>query len=125
MHKECGSTNWLPATIDGWQEMANFRKWVCLSCVVSLSWWCLREMKRTTEVHFEGPLNKDTHVGIPLSRLGFPLRCHMAVVQSQWYHFGVGAILVHLSGDWDVHYKYDLALNPWPYGLVAPSHPVP
>ena len=31
---------------------------------------------------------------------------HMAVVQNQWYHFGIGAppILVHFSGDGDVHW---------------------
>ena len=35
---------------------------------------------------------------------------HMAVGQNQSYHFGVGAppILVHFSGDWDVHWGYDL-----------------
>ena len=29
----------------------------------------------------------------------------MAMVQNQWYHFGIGAppILIYLSGDWDVH----------------------
>ena len=29
----------------------------------------------------------------------------MAMVQNQWYHFGIGAppILVYFSGDWDVH----------------------
>ena len=35
---------------------------------------------------------------------------HMAVGQNKWYHFGVGAppILVHFSGDWDVHWGYDI-----------------
>ena len=34
----------------------------------------------------------------------------MAVDQNQWYHFGVGAppILLYFSGDWDVHWQYDL-----------------
>ena len=41
---------------------------------------------------------------------------HMAVGQNQWYHFG-GAppILVYFSGDWDVHWGYDSAFDPWPY----------
>ena len=32
-------------------------------------------------------------------------------------HFGVGAppILVFFSGDWDVHWGYDLAFDPWPH----------
>ena len=40
----------------------------------------------------------------------------MAVGQNQWYHFGVGAppILVYFSGDWDVHWGYDLGFDPWP-----------
>ena len=43
---------------------------------------------------------------------------HMAVAQNQWYHFGVGAppILVYFSGDWDVHWGYDLDFDPWPHG---------
>ena len=42
----------------------------------------------------------------------------MAVGQNQWYHFGVDAlpILVHFSGDWDVHRGYDSDFNPWPHG---------
>ena len=38
-----------------------------------------------------------------------------AMVQNQWYHFGVGAppILVYLSGDWDVH---------WGYGVLTHGH---
>ena len=41
----------------------------------------------------------------------------MAVGQNQWYRFGVGVppILVFFSGDWDVHWGYDLDLDPWPY----------
>ena len=37
--------------------------------------------------------------------------------QNQWYHFGVGAppILVYFSGDWDVHWGYDLVFDPWPF----------
>ena len=37
----------------------------------------------------------------------------------QWYHFGVGAppILVYFSGDWDVHWGYDLDFDPWPFSL--------
>ena len=33
---------------------------------------------------------------------------HMVMVQSQWYHFGIGAppIMVWFSGDWDVHRGY-------------------
>ena len=40
---------------------------------------------------------------------------NLAVGQNQWYHFGVGApcILVHLSGDWDVH---------WGYGILTHGH---
>ena len=39
---------------------------------------------------------------------------HMAVGQNPWYHFGVGAppILVYFSGDWDVHWGYDLDFGP-------------
>ena len=42
----------------------------------------------------------------------------MAVGQNQCYRFGVGAppILVYFSGDWDVHWGYDLAFDPWPTG---------
>ena len=34
----------------------------------------------------------------------------LAVGENQWYHFGVGAppILVDFSGDWDVHWGYEL-----------------
>ena len=44
------------------------------------------------------------------------LLTYMAVGQNQWYHFGVGAplILVHCSGDWDVHRGYDLGFDHWP-----------
>ena len=40
---------------------------------------------------------------------------HMAVGQSQWYHFRVGAplILVYFIGDWDVH---------WGYGILTHGH---
>ena len=40
----------------------------------------------------------------------------MAVVQHQWYHFGVGVppISVYFTGDWDVHWGYDLDFDPWP-----------
>ena len=33
---------------------------------------------------------------------------HVTMVQSQCYHFGIGAppILVYFSGDWDVHWGY-------------------
>ena len=36
-------------------------------------------------------------------------------------HFGVRAppILVYFSGDWDVHWGYDLDFDPWPY--LVPS----
>ena len=39
---------------------------------------------------------------------------HVAVGQSQWCHFGVGAppILVYFSGDWDVDWD-------WGYGLLT------
>ena len=49
---------------------------------------------------------------------------NMAVGQTQWYHFGVGApaILVYFSRDWDVHWGYDLGFDSWPYlQLLAPS----
>ena len=44
------------------------------------------------------------------------LQSQMAVGQNQWYHSGVGAppILVYFSGDWDVHWGYDLDFDPWP-----------
>ena len=51
-------------------------------------------------------------------------RMKMAVGQNQWYHFGVGAppILGYLSGDWDVHWGYDLDFDPWPNrGMRDPS----
>ena len=39
----------------------------------------------------------------------------MAVGHNQWYHFGIGAppILVHSSGDGDVH---------WGYGVLTHGH---
>ena len=41
----------------------------------------------------------------------------MAVGQNQCYLFGRGAppILVYFSGDWDVHWGYDLDLDHWTY----------
>ena len=40
----------------------------------------------------------------------------MAVNQNQWYHFGVGEFTTHFrtyfSGDWDVHWGYDLGFDP-------------
>ena len=47
----------------------------------------------------------------------------MAVGQNQWYHFGVGAppILVYLSGDWDVHWGYELDFDPWPNEILSRS----
>ena len=66
-----------------------------------------------------------------LSPLSIQLRAchatHMAVGQNQWYHFGVGAspILVYFSGDWDVHWGYDLDFDPWPYAqLSLPEGPL-
>ena len=40
--------------------------------------------------------------------------------QNQWYHFGLGAppSLACFSGDWDVHWKYDLDFDPWPFEHV-------
>ena len=52
---------------------------------------------------------------------------NLAMVQNQWYHFGIGAppILVHFSGDWDVHWGYDSGFDPWPFrvghGLTEPE----
>ena len=45
----------------------------------------------------------------------------MAMVQNQWYHFGIGAppILVYLSGDWDVHLGVP-GCDSWP-GQKKPS----
>ena len=47
---------------------------------------------------------------------------HMAVGQNQWYRFGVGEFTTHFSrdfcGDWDVHWGYDLAFDPWPNACV-------
>ena len=28
-------------------------------------------------------------------------------------------ILVYLRGDWDVHWEYDLAFDPWPFCIAA------
>ena len=43
----------------------------------------------------------------------------MAVGQNQWYHFGVGAppvlVFFFFCGNWDVHWGYDMAFDPWPY----------
>ena len=46
---------------------------------------------------------------------GDPVESNMAVVQSEWFHFGIGAppILVYFSGDWDVH---------WGYGVLTHDH---
>ena len=49
----------------------------------------------------------------------------VAMVQNQWYHFGIGAppILVHFSGDWDVHWGYEVlthgqvSQSPWLWGV--------
>ena len=40
-------------------------------------------------------------------------------------HFGVGAspIVVYSSGDWDVHWGYDLAFDPRPYVCVSATRP--
>ena len=40
---------------------------------------------------------------------------NMAMVQNQWYHFGIGAppIIVNFSGDWDAH---------WGYGVLIHGH---
>ena len=40
---------------------------------------------------------------------------YMAMVQNQWYFFGIGAppILVYFSWDWDVH---------WGYGSLTHGH---
>ena len=45
---------------------------------------------------------------------------HMAVGQNQWYRFGLGAppISTFFSGDWDVHWGYDLDFDPHPYSQV-------
>ena len=42
-------------------------------------------------------------------------------VKNQWYHFGVGAppILVYFSGDWDVHWGYNLDFEPWSFDSYA------
>ena len=44
-------------------------------------------------------------------------RRHLAVGENQRCHFGIGAppILVYFSGDWDVHWGYDLDVDPWPF----------
>ena len=43
------------------------------------------------------------------------LLLHMAMIQLQWYQFGIGAplILIYFSGDWDVHWGYCI------YGLLT------
>ena len=47
--------------------------------------------------------------------LGCPTHFDMAMVQNQWYHFGIDAPpnLVYFSGDWDVH---------WGYGVLTHGH---
>ena len=44
-------------------------------------------------------------------------RLHLAVGQTMGSHCGVSAppILIYFSGDWDVHWGYDLDFDPWPY----------
>ena len=46
----------------------------------------------------------------------------IAVGQNQWYHFGVGPppILVYFSGDWDVHWGYNLDFDPQPNQPAIP-----
>ena len=50
--------------------------------------------------------------------LGYGYGC-----QNQWdpSHFGIGEFTAHFrtyfSGDWDVHWGYDLDLDPWPHCL--------
>ena len=44
----------------------------------------------------------------------------LAVGQNQWYQFGVGEFTTHFKNeffraDWDVHWRYDLAFDPWPH----------
>ena len=66
----------------------------------------------------------------------------MAMVQNQWYHFGIGAppILVYFSPDWDVHRGYgvlthghisandpatrNLTLAAWPKAETAGRKPL-
>ena len=33
-------------------------------------------------------------------------------------------MLIYLSGDWDVHWGYDLGVDPWPFALQT-SSPAP
>ena len=46
-----------------------------------------------------------------------------AVGQNQWNHFGVDAppMLVYFSRGWDVHWRYDLAFDPWPQNVADPQ----
>ena len=65
---------------------------------------------------FTEPIHK-WWVGNPIHvHLQLKANRYVAMVQNQWYHFGVGAppILVSFSGDWDVHWGYDLGFDPWP-----------
>ena len=65
------------------------------------------EILQHTSIHSGGPELK--HVSQADGNL--------AVGQNQWYYFGIGAppILVYFSGDWDVHWGYNLAFDPWPF----------
>ena len=41
--------------------------------------------------------------------------------QCQWYHCGAGAPTIfrlYFSGDWDAHWGYDLAFDPWPFNII-------
>ena len=64
------------------------------------------QAKRVLRVRKE--LEVTTHSGATKSHDKARSRAHMAVVQNQWYHFGVGAppVFVYVSGDWGVHCTY-------------------
>ena len=51
-----------------------------------------------------------------------PLQIEFVHVTWPWFKTnGIGAppILVYFSGDWDVHWGYDLDLDPWPHRCFA------
>ena len=79
---------------------------------------CPQVPKMKNQSHSPSNIGGRTHVGSSSNKALFfeQLHCqHLAVGQNQWYHFGVGAplILVYFSGDWDVHWAYDLDFDPW------------
>ena len=70
------------------------------------SWACLQVSGIFCDSTWHEWFMRFLALAINLSESG--LSRDLAMVQNQWYHFGIGAppILVCFSGDWDVHWGY-------------------